>query len=200
MRDSSVEDSSLRLFARRRPAGRQVDLSASASDRRPLIGREISWAEVRGNTLRVTDYAPLDKSARQGRDARADVLLSTYSMMAWAYLQVEHVSGRSPASWSGGRAIFPVRHAHDFRAVDHAMSLANAETEVIVFHAPIKFPWYWVVRSYMPRMIVWVCRIGLWQRLGDEALSPTERLQAFDDVVWKYEPLNDRFQGRWEYL
>ncbi len=115
--------------------------------------------------------------------------------MAWAFVEVEPGLDARPASWNAPTALFPVRHGHDFRAIDQAMQQKSLAMEVYVFHQPIKFPWYWVTRNNMPTMVVWLCRAEFQERCANGGAGAVR-----DDIVWKYEPLVDRFKGRWEYL
>jgi hypothetical protein len=46
----------------------------------------------------------------------------------------------------------------------------------------------------MPTMVVWLCRAGFHERYANEGMGAVRH-----DIVWKYETLVDRFNGRWEY-
>jgi len=115
--------------------------------------------------------------------------------LPYALLEVEGASRER----AGTRALFPVYHREDFRAVDHAVSIATEGIDVIVSHAPIKFPWFVPLKGAQPTMRVMVLDRNAEEKMRE--LGGVAGAKAFmESIHYQYEPLVDRFQGRWLYL
>ena len=155
---------------------------------------DIPWSAIRGLGLRVVKYAAFAAQG-EGMDLLGRTIVKhAFRPLPYAVLEVECID-RKPAAWKSKRAIFPIYHRDDFRAVDEAMALASDELEVVVGYRPIKFPWYWPMKRAMPKMVVWVRTKDQERRDGESAQEYLHRTHP----VWTYEPLVSRFQGRWLY-
>lgn len=75
------------------------------------------------------------------------------------------------------------------------MAVADDTSEVLVFYAPLKLPWYVLFRRSMPVLAIWVCERGFWQRFNEPNVSGLDRMVG---VRWKHQPA-DYFGGRWGY-
>ena len=157
--------------------------------------RDVPWSAIRGLALRVVEYIPLAER-KPGADLLGRAHVADFSgRMPYAVLEVE-CADRKPTVWTCERALFPVNHREDFRAVDHAMSIVTSGTEVLVGYRPIKFPWYVPFKRGMPTMVVHVTPRDQEKREGEPWLYHVRRTFP----VWTYEPLVTRFGGRWLYV
>lgn len=171
-----------------------LTIAGMESSELPYISIDIPWTAIRGLALRVCEYVPLAKS-RDGTDPMGRRHVKALGGHPYAFLEVESTEQR-PAPWGAGTALFPVAHREDFRAVETAMSIVDDAHDVIVCHKPIRFPWYMPMKGSMPTMVVYVMLKDQERREGETARDYLVRIFP----LWTYEPLVERFQGRWTYV
>jgi hypothetical protein len=76
------------------------------------------------------------------------------------------------------------------------MTLVTDDLDVMVGHRPIRFPWYVPFKRAQPTMEVMVIPKDQARRDGENSRDYLVRTAA----LWSYQPLYERFQGRWDYL